>query len=744
MKKKIILLILLLVPTFVNANEVKKGDLRCPSNNNCKEITENGVVTRVEITTSDENLRVVKVVEKTNELGVYNVYFKVYGSNNTIKTVKKDVKIVVVVDASSSVVYFYNDGVKGGVTNKNCKPYIPNGAKSFARTFDKNENVSLALIKFNKTSKILRNFSTANFDKVNFGRVATDSYLYLALRQAKTLLEGSTAKNYVVILGDGRYYNDELTESYSIATELRNKGVNIYTIGYEMTSQAETKLINIAGNKNHYFKNTDLAKIETEFLKVASSIETEIENNNINVKTYVDDKLGEEFTIKDTMYQTKRMFLNSINQSGVTSEIFKIEIDKYAKTAWHQTNNGFSLTYADKNGNIKEIRSDVNPEVYWVQQSTTIKSCSGTSLLDNIKSGVADNIGSYYTKICEEGYYENSAYKNGFSTKIVVNDLLTDVKEFNLQYGLGFPIDVEINTNVKCTYKFDTTKFINDYQKIVNSLKTSKNNYEIASLTKDKNEMDNLLNTYINAGTNDLDSYKERFINQIAKLTVKYNDSKTIEYANFINKEEPNTLVTCSNVQEATINNKKVVVNKTCHSSFAKKMTLPEICLSMKTGEMIECNDTTKSIEGGVKFYTRLKQTGAKIYVDILDTTINEKINIKLEDCSYNSKGNINDKATFRQIDLTDPFLQTYTNKTRYIGENYKNTKYDFTKIIKPTIWEEDYSKYAFKLTKMDVYNINLDTSLIGDMAFLGKECFINRNKEYVCNYIKNEEMYKK
>ena len=43
----------------------------------------------------------------------------------------------------------------------------------------------------------------------------------------------------------------------------------------------------------------------------------------------------------------------------------------------------------------------------------------------------------------------------------------------------------------------------------------------------------------------------------------------------------------------------------------------------------------------------------------------------------------------FRQVNLSDPFIQKLANSNHEIGRNWKNDKYDFTKVIDANIWNK-------------------------------------------------------
>lgn len=751
MKKilSVFLLLLLLFPSYVKADDenIALGSLRCPVSENgksCVETKVNGIVVKTETTTQDKNIKIVKVVERTKDIGVYKVYFKVYGDGD-FQQIKKDINVVLVLDASSSVTYHYNDGVKNGKKNPYCRPNIPNAAKSFARTFNNASNVYLAAIKFNEKAILLRELKNENFDSVKFGQVAVSSKINLGLKKAQNVLKNSDRQSYVVILGDGVYSLTVCNETINIANSLRSNGTTIYTIGYSDGTSGKYKqnLINIAGSEKRYYANKDLSKIENEFKKIAEEILGEIDKPGNSIKAYLTDNLGSSFTITNSLQNQKRIEVSNITKSGIETEPFYININAYSETGWHPTNDGFVLNYNDKNNNPKEIKSSVNPEVYWVQETTTIKGCSGDANLNNIKTGLVDYIGSYYEKICEEGYIDNNITYQGFKASIKVNNLnknqyyidpKTQKEYFNLKSGLGFPSNISISTNVRCSYVFNVEQFKNDYDNLLKKINNASSNpFELASLTKEKNEMDNLLTNYSKLNTDDLELYKDRFINQSSELTIKYDD-KVIK-TNFVNENNPNVNINCTNKSESIINNLKIIDNKVCHASFSKNMILENVCLDMSTGEKTECNGDNY-IPGGTKIYTDFNKKFGEIYVEIKNTALNQKVNIKLEDCNYTSDL----KIQFRQIENNDPFLQTYTNPKREIPKNYKNNNYNFVDVIKADIWENSNFNYRFSLSKVNIDNIKNNTSSIGVNAYLGSDCYINNDRKYVCRFLSIKE----
>ena len=476
--------------------EAEKGALKCPDEENgksCIETKVNGVVTKTETVVEDNNIKITKVVETTDEIGKYKVYFKYY-SKSIILRKKPDVNIVLVLDASSSVTYHYNDGVGlKGNTNKHCHPEIPNAARSFANEFAENSNVYLGVIKFNSKATILREFKKGNFNDVEFGRVKVNSYINLAMDKVEELFNKSNSnsykrKNYVIILGDGKYGKGELNSAIRSANRLRtNKNATIYTIafGAGVSGTYKKNLIKIAGEESRYYPNKEWNNITNAFLHFANIITQEINNVSTNSNAYLYDKLGNSFTISDNSLaqHEKEIIIDNITTTESATAPFYITINQASEKGWHPTNDGFTMSYIDKDNNPIKIGSSVNSEVYWIQPKTDIDSCSGEIEQDAPIVKTIKN--SYYSIHCEEGYTENGKKYPNFTTAMKVNNLDDGVKEFNLPSGAGFTAEVSLKTNIKCTYNFKAGEYNKDYNNLEQEI--SKLDREIESLKTSPN-----------------------------------------------------------------------------------------------------------------------------------------------------------------------------------------------------------------------------------------------------------------
>ena len=59
-------------------------------------------------------------------------------------------------------------------------------------------------------------------------------------------------------------------------------------------------------------------------------------------------------------------------------------------------------------------------------------------------------------------------------------------------------------------------------------------------------------------------------------------------------------------------------------------------------------------------------------------------------------------EIVFRQVNLSDPFIQKLSNSNHEIGRNWKNDKYDFTNVIDANIWNKD-SQYNTVTINQDI-----------------------------------------
>ena len=231
-----------------------------------------------------------------------------------------------------------------------------------------------------------------------------------------------------------------------------------------------------------------------------------------------------------------------------------------------------------------------------------------------------------------------------------------------------------------------------------------------------------------------LENYASIFNEQTATLKV---DEDNVD---FVNASSVITSLNCTNETQIKLANGQTVTSKKCTLSLAKDMVLPEKCLNMKDGSVENCSDSNNQISGGNKYYTSLVKDSGSIKVEINSLGYKPVLDIVLDECDYTTSKSYKDKISFRQIELSDQFLKSYTNSKRKIGKNYSNARYDFVSIIKPDIWSLSTSDYKFSLSKINVSNIRHDTNNLGVSSYLGSDCYINNLNKYVCKFFEESK----
>lgn len=775
MKKKLLIIFLILFTPFIVNADPKKGDLRCPVKEldgaSCTETKDqNGTVISTRITkkqtqSNGSYAMVSKIVSKvSDELGRYKVEFEISGKNVATSVAKGDAYIIIGFDTSTTMNKEQFDVAKGAIksfANKLC----PDNTKC---------EYNIMLVQFAKKPNIRRSFEKKNLDDFNdfyeIGKsaIGTTSELgeFYKLASEKFNTLPANAQKYVVVFGDGMYYYgvgcDILNTSPTSETNhtncntvreykaiLENQKVKMYGIKYRERRWADIHKSSrraCAGksfdwcdelymkkyvSETNYFSALTTEEFESKFLEAAAKIESTIDNKTETVSSTLTDKLGYNFTILNQGNATKSFEIKKISETVYRTEPFYIEINRESETkTWHATNDGFKLIYKI-NGKDYELTSNLNPEVYWILNENKINSCYGSAFSDSISSSNE----TYYSKYCQEGYLDNYEYKNGLITTIRVNKVAEGTKKFTLPMGMGFPIEVNLETNIKCTYNIDYNKMQQEKKNLTNLINRTTDAKEKASLQKKLNNLEKSFSNYQELVKNDLEDYVSRFTNQTARLKIYYKSNGTDSIV-LENKGDIKYQLNCGTPTK--IND--VITNQTCYIYLAKDMQLPTACLEMQDGEQAKCSSSNTQINGGNNFYVKMKEQSGRIYVEVNEAGYDMGTNVETNECNYDVNGKLN--VTFRQVELTDPFLTSYDPK-RKIGDNYKNDHYNFSKIIKADIWEKT-ADYRFSLSKINVSQIKKDSGT-STVSYLGTDCRINTDKKYVCSFFdKNNSFFSK
>ena len=466
---------------MVNAKELpkmEKGDVYNPLTNTA---SDSASVTIGQLI-NEGDVSVVKTVKKTDVLGRYEVSFEVKGKNTVTNTpITKPLYVVIVLDRSGSMVC---DKTKDGysyVVNKNAH-YVAadgvgiacldsdeernpsalikdkwesaiDGAIEFSDSLVEKANTYVSLVTFSGTATEATDFRSNNdvvenqsiFAKSEFGHPQGSTNLKDAIAKAYKKLNTITttdAQKYIVVIGDGEpteggdYFCNHTCSAKKQSTIAKNKGINIYSIGYgvDKNATAQEVLKYISSNTlvtsqnptgyeigtytdNGYYLEATTSGIVNSFKTIFDNIKVSLAGTNASLK----DNLGGKFTftISDSnVTDNGRSYtynIGDIKEEGTKFSFF-IDIDQDSPTGLYDTNDGFTLSYTDANGISKELPCSTNPQVYWEQNTypyeiryykdeiTNVN--DATTYLGNVEGQAAHNanINVSLTKYIPEGY----------------------------------------------------------------------------------------------------------------------------------------------------------------------------------------------------------------------------------------------------------------------------------------------------------------------------------------------------
>jgi len=571
--------------------------------------TNNNVTTIDKLSENDVEVR--KTVTKVNDNGEYKVKFEVRGKGTKLQ-VKAPVYVVVVFDNSNSMAPRQTS--KGSCTNWVSKSNLTesnwgndtgrcydkwleavDGAEEFARIINNNiPSANIALVTFagksgNKNysdSKLIRNFSTSNFEGLNdknstikIPKPSSDDQEYAAggtnleagLRHARTLLSNTdvvpaNALKYVVVMGDGEpsfYYEDgyfnkgttagsgsgysQTAHEHAVdeATNIKkNLNAKIYSIGYEITkgSDAETVLNDISSNTQNsdgtytggYYASGSVETIANKFTDIANEI---IKDAGINA--YINDNIGPAFkgtglgvSQDGTKYESQ--IIPSIYETWTTLGEFTIQIDPDSPTGWYKTNKGFTLKYYDVVNEIeREIKCNDDPEVYWVQNTYDYEvrfyyeDNSGnynedTNLRKNLKAAHNETVSELTSEIMD-----NTHLKDGYKFVEVTDEDYILIDELDNKYSIV--VDKNSQKNIirvyyQKIYTLNIKKLVDEFDQTKPEM-TKEFQFEI-KLTDNSNNP--ITGTYLYKLNNGADILEMTFNNSgIATFNLKHNDTIT-------------------------------------------------------------------------------------------------------------------------------------------------------------------------------------------------------------------------
>lgn len=541
--------------TLSNETEPSVGAIRLDG-----KISKTGSVTVTEGSLEHEgDVQITKTVTKLNDAeGKYNVTFKIKGKDKE-DTSTTPIYAVVVFDKSGSMKNYttkkcveYNRwGKCKRQENVEVKKWdnAVKGAKDFASSLNKSLNsgetkyANIALVQFSGSkgtwvqgpfdmdghyegdtawndANVVRKFATADFSGVNFDSADGGTNLGEGLNKALGLFTDKynplpeNAKKYVVVIGDGRptYYSDEngmtqgdgnsdpkgLSEEYASkkATALKNAGVEIFSIGYDIANDAEAqRILREIASEDVVDKETNEVKVkhsvlagEADVAAIFADLAKTMSKSSAGTNATVTDNVGGKFNIvdKDGKVMTSDV-LTEITEDETTILSFDIQIDPDTETGWHKTNEGFSLVYTDSNGEEQTISSTKDPEVYWKQAeynyvvnyykdeitgkndsnsnylgSETYKAVKGTEITENnVDKSLYMPTGYEYNKIEFGNNGETSIVITNDGTHNEINVLYT-IKKFSYRveyYKDNTLFDSKLESNIPYNTTVDSTKY---------------------------------------------------------------------------------------------------------------------------------------------------------------------------------------------------------------------------------------------------------------------------------------------
>lgn len=500
------------------------------------------------------DVQITKTVTTLNAAeGKYNVTFKIKGKDKE-NTSLNPIYAVVVFDKSGSMKNYtkevcvkYNQWGKCiRKENVEVKKWdnAVKGAKDFASSLNKSLNsgetkyANIALVQFSGSegtwvpglfggyyrdtawndASVERGFATADFSDVNFGSADGGTNLGEGLNKALGLFTDNSnplpegAKKYVVVIGDGRptYYSDAngmtqgegssdsdgSSEEYASkkATALKNAGVEIFSIGYDIANDAEAqRILREIASEDVVNEETGEVKVKHSVLAgdadvaaIFADLAKTISKSSAGTNATVTDNVGGKFNVvdKDGKVMTSDV-LTEITEDETIILSFDIQINPDTETGWHKTNEGFNLVYTDSNNEAKIISSTKDPEVYWKQTeynyvvnyykdeitnkndsnylgSETYKAVKDTEITENnVDKSLYMPTGYEYNKIEFGNNGETSIVITNDGTHNEINVLYT-IKKFSYRveyYKDNILFDSKLESNIPYNTTVDSTKY---------------------------------------------------------------------------------------------------------------------------------------------------------------------------------------------------------------------------------------------------------------------------------------------
>ena len=521
----------------------------------------------------------------------------------------------------------------------------------------------------------------------------------------------------------------------------------------------------ITGMKTSYYDYSSKSTISNMKVEIIAYGGYQQKKYSINGKIDKDCKFtnGTLYSVKETkMYTNNKYYSYNLKVKCTyrddNTNKKRTSYSAWAPASWIKPPEAVA-SVMETPGKVVEACADNNTIQQNFNQKTNV--CSGTKTFSGDVSSSCSTVEyDYYTKKCHE---------NELTTSFSINDLNGGTK-FQLVNGSGFTAVSNVSTTFTCEYIFNTEKFKEDYDIVLNNLNTSIEgsenwyaNYNI------KAKLDKILQSYITQ-TSNFENWNSNYDFTKLSATLKilpdvgsednvsliYDSSDLIHDKIDIDGDSVKDNDFCVVKTSQTLNlgesNYTINTNLKCGESWRLKLSLPSICLSTKTGEVETCNTESNQIAGGKKYYIDMNSLSGEIRFSMTGLGYNGNWQFNLDNIDINGDGNIDpdicsyvvsqtlkEKIKFRQIDLSDPFIQNL-GTGREIGKNFSNNNYYFVNIIKSDLWNQsDNFAYKYLLSKTNVNNIRKNTNEEGVNSYLGRNCYFTTTNKYVCDFTRNK-----
>lgn len=638
---KLLSILILLLSFNVNAEESHvQGELRCPKTLSSNAVSctvaaygDDGKPDQIDITylnkQGDKYIKIVKTVKRQHgidNLGIYDVSFLVSG-NLDVVSASGPTYIYIIVDGSSTMTD--ND--------KNAEKRVKNAITAFAKTLipdseNGKSNYYLAAIRFGDEGKGGRYYIRENFKNSNFknglswgGDLGPQSFINEPLSLVKKKFINSNipenANKYVLIFGDGNYWNDQsisrsgAESALSDANTLRKLGVKVIGILYsdghpgslvgcgsmrEKQNKKYTKLCTVCTDKtiertnnescnkaamkvltnDNYYDASKMnsAKWQEVFVTTANNIASENQGGKVYIE--LTDQLGNEFFKLNDSGRYENFELSAITEKGQLLGSFPIEIDEFAdpdaaindglEKYWHKTNSNFKFTYTSPNEGLTSFIVEDSPEVYWIPNDPSFDDCYSAAQVRKVRSEDVSDEYSFFSKVCYEGGWDNLP---GFKVTANVNNFTGNPDESQNQFtlfqnsGYKFPASLDMEANLICTYNFKVADFNSrhdelnkDYTDIQAQIAPLESKSNLTAAEKDNLELLKKTEASLYIKLDDLNKILNRYKSLV-------NDTSDLEKYQADFKDQTATLkidYDDSKVQDTNINfvNKGDVINK--------------------------------------------------------------------------------------------------------------------------------------------------------------------------------------